>query len=399
MTLSGVAAAKPTKDEQAAKIEQKALRTYVAGDLPGAVKQLEHALKLCESGCSSKTKSHLHVSLGTVRGVGEGDYGAAKKEFVVALSLDPEARLRTLTTPALTTAFEEAKNAIATAKPVEKPPEKPSEQPVEKPPPEKKEPEKKEPDKPVSVSDLFHSEEKEPSSTTKKVEATVLPPIPKPENEPRYNWLSVRGVFDFGFISDANICARDNPPSYYCTDLRNAPYRNFPQPNDAVSPGFAFSTARLLLGYERLLFGGFTAGAFLGLGVNFAPTATDRPEGSASPFSFEVRGTYTFGDQPFVDNAPDKFHPFVFGALGVQELDTHVIIRVNEIPCQTRVGPACKQDLNAFRLSTGVFGSLGGGLRYKLDGRHALRAAVRGTFMFGDSAIVVSPEIAYEFGI
>src|SRR4051812_29398268 len=100
VSLTGVVAAKPNaaKEEAANKTEQRALRSYVAGDLPTAVKLLEGALQACEKGCSGKTRAHLHISLGTIHGVGEGDYKAAKKEFVSALTLDPEAKLRTINT-------------------------------------------------------------------------------------------------------------------------------------------------------------------------------------------------------------------------------------------------------------------------------------------------------------
>jgi hypothetical protein len=402
---TSVAEAKPSKEDQATKLEQKALRTYVAGDLAAAVRSLEHAVKLCESGCSSKTKAHLHMSLGTVRGVGEGDYGAAKKEFVIALTLDPEARLRTLTTPALTQAFEDAKAAVATTRPggatvpPEKPPEKPATIPPEKAP---EKPAEKPPEKPVSVADLFHpdeNKEKEPSATTKKVEATVLPNV-KAEPPPRFNWLAVRLAFDFGFLSDADICRRGSAPAgYYCTDENNQPFTWLPQPNPDVSSGFAFSGGRLLLGYERLLFAGLTAGAFLGVSSSLFSSAPAGRASGTSPFSLEARFSYAFRDHPYVDDAPEKFHPFVFGSLGVQDVDTHVIIRVNEIPCTTRNTPACKHDLNAYRLSEGLFGSLGGGIRYKLFGRHALRGAMKAAIMFGDGSLYFSPELGYEFGI
>ncbi|HVH43957.1 MAG TPA: hypothetical protein VM925_16510, partial [Labilithrix sp.] len=136
-SFSGSAAAKPkveTKDAAAARMEQKALRAYVAGDLSAAIGGLEQALRKCEPpfGCTPATKAHLHISLGTVRGVGEGDYAAAKKEFVAALTLDPKAHLRTVSTPELTAAFEDARREVSGT-----PPEGPEPAAPERTPPEK----------------------------------------------------------------------------------------------------------------------------------------------------------------------------------------------------------------------------------------------------------------------
>ncbi|HVH43691.1 MAG TPA: hypothetical protein VM925_15155, partial [Labilithrix sp.] len=245
--------------------------------------------------------------------------------------------------------------------------------------------------KPVTVSDLFQQDEEPPPPPKKP------PPPPRPDGpEPRWNWLSVRAMFDFAYLSDANICSPGAPSSYFCTDERGARYTGRPQRNDDISPGFGFSVARLVLGYERLLFAGLTAGAFAGYAFNFAPSAEGRTSGF--PLNLEARATYTFGRSPYVDGA-GRLHPFVFVSAGAADFDTHVIIRVNEKPCPAKSLPACYRDLNAYRLVGSFFATLGGGVRYQLQGRHALRAAMRATMVLGDGAFVLSPELAYEFGL
>jgi hypothetical protein len=380
--VSARADAKPkpagaSKNAEALKLEEKARKASVSGDVPGAVRTLDQAIKLCEpaNACTSKTKAQLHMSLGAIRGVGEGDYAAAKREFIVALALDPEARLRTLATPELTTAFEEARAATA-PKPL---PEKPAETTP--------------PDKKVDVGALLHQEEPPPPPPPKK----ETPDAPStPADEGRANWLSLRVIADFAYLSDANICSPGAPSNYYCTDEAGARYTGHPQPNDDVSSGFAFSTTRLVLGYERLIFGGLTAGALAGYAFRFAPEAKGRK--AFFPLHLEARATYTFGDAPYEDGGP-RFHPFVFVAFGAAQVDTHVIIRVNEIPCEARVSPACKRDLNAFRTIGNVFTTLGGGVRVRIEGRHALRAGLRATLMFGEPGFVTSPEVVYELGL
>jgi hypothetical protein len=366
----------PTKDESAARHEQKAVQTYVAGDAPGAVKILEQALHACDAGCSPKTRAHLHLTLGTVKGAGENDYGAAKRELVTALTLDPEIRLSpALANAQLNLVFEEARVEAA------KPPEKPAA--GEKPP-----------EKPVSVSDLIHGEDP-PPPPPKPV--TPTKPTAPTGPEPRWGWLSARAMIDLSFISDANVCAPGAPSNYACTDENGARYGGRPQPNDDISSGFALSTGRLVLGYERLLFGGLTVGAFAGFAFGFGGV----PEGRSGmfPLHLEARGTYTFGDGPYVDGSPERFHPFVFGSVGLAEYDTTVTIRVYEIPCEVRAAPACRRDLDAHRRVGKIFTTIGGGIRYRIEKNHALRAAVRTTIVFDLGSFVVSPELTYEFGI
>jgi hypothetical protein len=377
------AAAKPkdrSKDAQALKMLERANKASTSGDVPGAVRTLDEAVRLCkpEDACTSKTQARLHMSLGTIHGVGEGDYEAAKREFILAIALDPDSRLRALATPELTKAFDDARAAVSGAPPT--PPTKP-----EPPPP--------------SVHDLFHPEENPPPpkpEPPKPEPPKPEPPKPAPPPEKgRMNWFSLRAIFDFAYLSDANICSPGAPSNYYCTDETGAHYTGTPQPFNDVSKGFAYSTTRLVLGYERVLAGGFSAGGFVGYAFRFAPT----PEGRKAffPIHLELRGTYTFGRDPFEDDG-DRIAPFVFLALGAQQVDTHVSVRVNEIPCASKVEPACHRDLDAYRILGNGFAAIGGGVRYRIEGPHAIRAGARATLLFGDSGLVLSPEIAYELG-
>jgi hypothetical protein len=395
LTSVGSASAKPpkaeTKDEAAARVEQRAVQVYVGGDSTSAARSLEHALRTCEppNGCSTKTRARLHVTLGTVRGAGQGDYAAAKKELSLALALDPDAKLSpALTNAQLTATFEEAK---AESKPA--PPPDRTSGPDKTTPEKPATPEKPPPDKPVSVSDLFHPDEHPPP---KPPQATAPPPAALGP-EPRRNWVSARLDADFSFLSDKNICSPGAPASYLCTDETGAGYTGRPQPNDDVSSGLAPSTARLLLGYERVLFAGLSAGALAGLALPFSGA----PEGRSGmfPLHFEARGTYTFGTDPFLDDGPERFHPYAFLGLGLAQFDTKVAIRVYEIPCSVRAAPACKRDLDAHRRVGSLFTTLGGGVRFRLEGRHALRAGLRATLVFDETSFVFSPEVGYELGL
>jgi hypothetical protein len=372
------AASKPkpgSKDDAALHLEQKAVQTYVGGDPAAAARSLEHGLRTCEppGPCAPKTRAHLHVTLGTVKGAGEGDYTGAKKEFAKALALDPEIRLSpALANPQLTAVFEEARTEAA-AKPPEKPPEKP-----------------------INMSDILHPEDPPPPPPATK-QATPAPPS-EIGPQPLLQWLSARVMIDFAFIADKNVCAPGAPSNYFCTDENGARYTGRPQPETDPSSGFALSTVRVLIGYERVVAGGFTAGAFAGLAVGFGGAPNGRS--GMFPLHLEARGTYTFGEDPYVPAGmtPQRFHPFVFGSLGYAELDTTIAVRVDEIPCEIRAAPACRRDLEAHRRVGRLFAAIGGGARWKIEGRHALRLAARATMIFDLTTFVVSPELAYELG-
>lgn len=385
-TTSALAKPKPPKkDETALKIEKRAVQVYIGGDARAAARALEHMSKSCEppNGCAPRTRARLLVTLGTIRGAGLSDYTAAKQDFLAALALDPDVRPSpALANAELTKTFEEARAEAGAKAPRET--ETPKETPPDK-------------DKPISVTELFHPEEHEPPPEPKKKTGPEPAPSAPAGPEPRKNWVSVHGMADFAFMSDANICSPGAPSSYFCTDESGARYTGRPQPNDDVSAGFVPSTARLAVGYDRLLFGGLTAGALAGFALPFSGA----PEGRSAmfPLHLEARATYTFGPDPYLDEGATRLHPFAFASLGLAEIDSSVVIRVYEIPCGPRAAPACKRDLDAHRRVGRLFGTLGGGVRYRIEGRHALRAAVRTTLVFDQTTFVFSPEVAYEFGL
>lgn len=374
--IASAAPKTPNKEAAATQIEHRALRAATAGDTANSIVLLKQALDVCgePAACSVKMKARLHIHLGTVQGVGEGDFETAKKEFIIALTLDPDATLRARASRQLRTAFEDAR--IAARAPATEPP------PPEPPPSN------------VNVRDLFRSEiENEPAP---KVPSDRDKPPPSPTTLARFNWFSVRTMVDFTFISDANICSPGAPSAYFCSDERGDRYVGRPQPNRDVSQGFAPSTMRLVLGYERLLFAGLSVGAFAGVAFPFVGAPNGRP--SMWPLHLEARVSYMFGAAPYEDTGA-RFAPFVFASLGAAQLDSHVSIKVTEIPCGTDGSQTCQRDLDVNRRAKTVFTSLGGGVRFRVIDGHALRAGLRGMLVFGsEGAFAFSPELAYELG-
>jgi len=357
-----------TKDEAALRVERKAVDVQAGGDAAGAVRALEQAIQICDlpTPCTAKTRARLHATLGTVKGAGQNDLATAKTEFKTALTLDPEVRPSpTITTKEVNAAFEEVHGGGTATKP-------------------------------ISVSELLHPEEHE--------EKPPPPPPPKekpkPDEpaapEPRWNWLSAGAMIDWAFLTEKNVCSPGAPSAWYCTDENGAHYTGRPQPNDDVSKGFALATMRFVLGYERVIAGGLKAGAFAGLALPFHGA----PEGRSGmfPLHLEARGTYVFGQNPYADDDTQKLRPFGTVVVGLAQYDTTATIRVYEIPCQSRPSPACKYDLDAQHRVGRLFLTLGGGVRYHLEGAHALRGGMRVTLVPAFGSFFFSPEVAYEYG-
>ncbi|HVY46027.1 MAG TPA: hypothetical protein VHB21_09115 [Minicystis sp.] len=109
--LAATALAAP-KDKAAMKLHDAAMNEdYLNVDFAKAEKKLSDAIKLCgANGCSPDVLGKLHVSLGTVLGIGQNKMDAAKAEFQAALKADPNAQLdKSLSTPQLQATFDEAK--------------------------------------------------------------------------------------------------------------------------------------------------------------------------------------------------------------------------------------------------------------------------------------------------
>ena len=82
---------------------------------------------------------------------------------------------------------------------------------------------------------------------------------------------------------------------------------------------------------------------------------------------------------------------------GASEMDTHVKIKVNEIPCSSPPGPGCTRELNLYRRPGRAFVTVGGGVRLRLEGHHAVRAALRLMMVVNDASFLFAPDLGYEY--
>ncbi len=112
--LVSSASAAGEKDKEALKLHEQAINEdYLNADFPKAIGKLKDALKKCGTdGCTPAVVAKLHVSLGTIYGLGNGKLDQAKDEFILGLKADPAVTVDSaLTNPDLDKAFAEAKKA------------------------------------------------------------------------------------------------------------------------------------------------------------------------------------------------------------------------------------------------------------------------------------------------
>jgi hypothetical protein len=368
-------------DSRARAAEQKAMDDYLELHLGQASQGLESAIAHCgETTCSTRVRAHLHLSLGFVYGAGNKDFKGARAEFVKALKIDPTIELNPeMASRDLSRAFQDAKaetSGAAGPAPGAPPPDNAGARPVPG----------------GSTSSLSLGEET--SETPRRR-------VPRPEDRPNaaasspfaHDSIALLAELDAAVLTPVdNVCSPGGPANWVCFDTDGSRYAGNPQPrldNNNIKPGLALSTIRLVAAYDHLLSDRVSLGLRLGFAFNGGPTP---PGGSAFlPIHVEARGTYNF------DTEPARLIPFLFGSLGIEEVDTKVSVLIVEVPCGVGYSSGCARTVSAWRRAGYQFLGAGGGARYALGDHGAIVGDVRVSVTFSSSAAVFTPEIGYAY--
>lgn len=243
------------------------------------------------------------------------------------------------------------------------------------------------------------------------VDGTCTPRVEAPpEKDLRRNWVSIAFWPDVSFFSGDEVCtlAEQDASHYVCLRSNRTRYDGTPTPNigDNVNLGFALSTLRIALAYDRLLLDNLTVGGRAGVAFG---GVTD---GGASflPLHLEVRGKYFFGKDPF-DGLGVR--PYALASAGLAQIDTGVDVQVfeDEAACGpvdtngmcTNASPSGvherqQQTLRAYKQAGQGFGSLGAGVMVEPVPGLALDFTVRASLTFPVVTVVASPEISVALG-
>lgn len=388
------------KDAQAEKVLDEIEDDYLQTKFDVAEQKLKGALEACgQTMCAPKVKAKLFAALGCVLASGKKQLEDAKDAFVEGLQLDKTITpIADMTSSEVTFAFEKARKELkldASPK-VDKPPPKPDE---DKPKPKPKLEPECDGEKPCI----------EGSCVDGRCEKPVAPTLPPA----KMNWVSISFEPDVAVVSGDNVCTADSQANahYVCLRQSNSRYAGVPVENNAdnVNTGFAISTLRLVLGYDRVLADNLTLGARIGFAFN---GATD---GGASflPIHAELRASISPGRNPFQGTG---VRPYFFLSGGVAQIDSKVEVEVLEdgnackakdpqsisspctMPSKDGVIEQRRQTLRAYKQAGPGFAGLGFGFAVSPVNGAAFHLGLRGSATFPTVAAVFTPEAGFLLG-
>lgn len=240
-----------------------------------------------------------------------------------------------------------------------------------------------------------------------------------PSGPYKKNWVGLYGSFDLAYVSGDDVCGRDSQANkgYACFTTSDnefedpgTQYHGEPVASgagNAIAGGLAPATARIMLGYDRVITSNIMLGARLGYAFRGGP----QPDSGNAflPFHVEGRASYWFGKDVF---AKKGIRPFGFVAGGMAQVDTKVDVSVRE---QTPNCPATgctvedqngeviqtnpqTQKVEAWRKAGQSFVGLGGGVMYALSENGGIVGELKISYMLPTPNIVVSPTVGYAMG-
>jgi len=206
--------------------------------------------------------------------------------------------------------------------------------------------------------------------------------------------LSLEVQQDFLFFgSEEAICTGSN--QYHCFYENDAYYDQLPYAGDGngVAGGVGVANTRLLIGYDRVFFDNFTAGARIGYSFGGSPDAPNAA--SFLPVHAEARAAYWFGDAPFVDEG--LLRPFVYFAGGLTEVDSRVLVTVYDGEDDYLADR--RTQLHAWRKTGTGFAAAGGGSAIKINNWMGFVVDMRVMQMFGASGTGMALRAGYTVGL
>jgi hypothetical protein len=222
-----------------------------------------------------------------------------------------------------------------------------------------------------------------------------------PRGRFKKNWVSVGASLDVALVAgDEDLCSLANQNdrgSYACFVDGDDPYRGQPQPgkggalSGVVRPG----TLRFLVGYDRMITANFALGARAGYAIRGGPKGF---YGSAFlPVHAELRGTYTFGDEPF---ARRGLHPYAYLAGGVGQVGAEVPNVQVEDDCGYGGRDPCPEGqdrpivtVSAYRRLGRFFGGAGFGALWLFTPSTGVYADVKASAFFPTFGVAFAPSL------
>jgi len=213
----------------------------------------------------------------------------------------------------------------------------------------------------------------------------------------RKNWVSLSVEQGFGIVGASGACSVSSQQNegYACYRADGQQYNGNPVPtNEPLGVGLA--PARVVAGYDRLVFYDTSLGARVGWAFR-GEGPTPRGGTPFVPVSIAVRATHWFGSDPL---ARTGFRPFAFLTGGYGMFDVKASAHVREDPAQTvyQGGNDLEQTFDLWKRAGDGFVGVGFGLSLALSAGTALTAEVAVVDAFPFSAVIVAPSVGLMLG-
>jgi hypothetical protein len=214
------------------------------------------------------------------------------------------------------------------------------------------------------------------------------------------NWIGFAAQQDVLMLPSAtSVCA--DSVEYVCFEGSNlynpdGTYPIIPQAADEVKGGFATSTTRIMLSYDR------TFGAHIGLGarVGYAFGGGPQAQGGKAffPAHVEARFSYWLGKNPF---SSTSIRPYLILAGGLAQFDSKVAVQVWERDTTASAGPASvvAYPLTAWKKAGTSFVQAGVGALYPFDYKSGIIAEIKVMQAFSASALGANFQLGYQMGL
>jgi hypothetical protein len=213
------------------------------------------------------------------------------------------------------------------------------------------------------------------------------------------NLIGVHFAMDVGSISSDGACsqaARANE-SFICSWGDGTEYTGFPVEGNSgtVSGGFAMSTVRALLSYDRL-FGPVSIGARVGMAFNGGP--------ALMPIHAELRAKYwLLGTEAFTKPG---LRAWIHAGGGMAQIDVSVPVQIRDCPASLDDQAGCVEtgagsvirNLDATKQLGLSFIGAGGGLMYAIGRDHGPSLNVSAVIPLPSTGFVIQPSIGYLLG-
>jgi hypothetical protein len=211
------------------------------------------------------------------------------------------------------------------------------------------------------------------------------------------NWIGFAAQQDVLMLPSAtSVCA--DSAEYVCFEGQSlynpdGTYPIIPEAADEVKGGFAVSTTRIMLSYDRTLGTHIELGARVGYAFGGGPQA----EGGKAffPAHIEARVSYWFGKNPF---ASTSIRPYAVLGGGVAQFDSKVKVQVYERN-QDNPRQIDQYELTAWKKAGTTFVQAGAGILFPFDFKSGIVAEAKLMQAFSASALGANLLIGYQMGL